>query len=111
MKTDIKKIAEAIEADAGQALPGLRSSLNEMVEGQVGRVYTPEQILVRSVRVKTGMTQREFAALIQTPVQTLRDWEQGRVTPSGSVMCLMTIFENCPETIAVLQAKSKKTYV
>lgn len=42
---DIEKVAQAIEADAGQELPGIRDALAEVKAGLVGRITTPEQIL------------------------------------------------------------------
>ena len=96
---DLAKIAKAIEVDAGMALPGLSESLAEMRRGIVGRIHTPEQILIRSARNKTGKTQQAFAELIKTPVATLRDWEQGRFNPSGAVLCLLHLISNHPDTI------------
>lgn len=81
-KIDTEKVAPAIEADAGETLPGLRQALAEAAAG-VGRVTTSEQILVRQAREKSGLTQAAFAERIGTPVATLRDWEQGR-RPSGN---------------------------
>lgn len=81
---DIEKIAKAIEADAGEPLPDLRQALEE-AKARVGRVTTPEQMLVRQAREAAGMTQPAFAERIGTPVATLRDWEQGRFAPSGAV--------------------------
>ena len=46
-KLNVKKVAAAIEADAGQALPGLRESLAQAKAGQFARVHTPEQIAAR----------------------------------------------------------------
>ena len=82
---DIEKIAQAIEADAGEALPDLRQSLLEMENQTIGRITTPEQLLVVSVRKRLKLTQQAFAELIKTPVATLRDWEQGRFKPNGVV--------------------------
>jgi putative transcriptional regulator len=96
---DIDKIAKAIEADAGFELPGLINSLTEMQQGISGRTHTPEQILIRLARNKTGKTQQAFAELIQTPVATLRDWEQGRFSPSGAVICLLHLISNHPDII------------
>ncbi len=45
---DIEKIAQAIEADAGELLPDLRQSLLEMQNLTIGRTTTPEQLLVVS---------------------------------------------------------------
>ena len=69
---DIEKIAKAIEGDAGEALPELRQALRKArdirASRAVGRVTTPEQLLVRSAGAKLGLSQAEFAARIGTPV-------------------------------------------
>lgn len=44
---DTDKVAKAIEADAGESLPGLREALAEAKAGQVGAVHTPKQIAAR----------------------------------------------------------------
>ncbi len=93
---DIEKIAKAIEADAGESLPDLRQALQE-AKARVGRVTTPEQVLVRQAREAAGMTQPAFAERIGTPVATLRDWEQGRFAPSGAVLCLLRLITRHPE--------------
>lgn len=100
---DIEQIAQAIEADAGKALPGLRQSLMEASHGEAGRVTTPAQILVRQAREKSGLTQQAFAECIATPVATLRDWEQGRFAPPGGVLCLLRLILAHPELIRELE--------
>lgn len=71
----IEKIAQAIGAECGEALPDLRQALAE-AEAGIGRVTTAEQILLRAARVNTGLSQKKFAQRINTPASTLRDWEQ-----------------------------------
>lgn len=93
---NIEKIARAIEQDAGMALPDVRQALAEAKAG-VGRVTTPEQLLVRAARAKAGLSQQAFAERIATPVATLRDWEQGRFTPPGGIVCLMRLIERHPD--------------
>ncbi|NEV65292.1 helix-turn-helix domain-containing protein [Thiorhodococcus minor] len=95
----IDSIADAIEADAGEPIPGLREGLEEMRAGRSGRRYTPEQLLVRSARSTLGLSQQAFADLIRTPVATLRDWEQGRFTPPGAALRLMEIAVRHPEVV------------
>lgn len=95
-KIDVEKVAKAIEADAGEALPDLRQALAEAKAG-VGRVTTPEQVIVRQAREKSGLTQAAFAERIETPVATLRDWEQGRFAPPGGVLCLLRLIIKHPE--------------
>ncbi|MGQ3054748.1 MAG: helix-turn-helix domain-containing protein [Roseateles sp.] len=102
-KFAIEAVAQAIEADAGEALPDLRQALNEAQAGE-GRVTTPEQMLVRQAREKSGLTQAAFADRIDTPVATLCDWEQGRFSPLGAVACLMRLIVNHPELAEELTA-------
>lgn len=96
-KIDIDAVTKAIEADAGESLADFRQALMEAKTGNVGRVTTPEQILVRQAREKSGLTQTVFAERIDTPVATLRDWEQGRFAPPGGVLCLLRLIVKHPE--------------
>ena len=100
---DIEAIAKAIEVDAGEGLPELRQALEE-AEAGMGRVTTAEQVLVRSARAKTGLSQQAFAERIATPVATLRDWEQGRFAPPGGVLCLLRLIVRHPELMEVMAA-------
>ncbi len=105
MKTheiDTEKMVAAIEADAGQTLPGLKQSIEEMKTGQAARITTPEQLLVREARKAVGYTQPKFAKAIKTPIGTLRDWEQGRFEPSGAAIALMGVIKNHPNIISEL---------
>jgi len=101
---NIEKIAAAIEKDAGVELPGLRKSLTEMENNLARRLYTPEQLLVRTVRLQLKLSQQAFADVIKTPVATLRDWEQGRSAPPGAVLCLLQIIMKNPEVLRELAA-------
>ena len=101
---DIEAVAHAIEADAGEALPDIRTALAEVQAGNVGRITTPEQILLRQARAKAGLTQLEFAKRIDTPAATLRDWEQGRFAPPGGVVCLLRLIIKYPELSQELSA-------
>jgi putative transcriptional regulator len=77
--------------------PDLRQALKEAKAGMTGRATTPEHILVRQAREKSGLTQTVFAERIDTPVATLRDWEQGRFAPPGGVLCLLRLIVKYPE--------------
>lgn len=103
-KIDVEKVAKAIEDDAGQPIEGLRESLAQAKAGVFARVTTPEQMLVRQAREASGLTQPGFAARINTPVATLRDWEQGRFVPPGGVLCLLRLIIKHPELSKELEA-------
>jgi putative transcriptional regulator len=96
---DVEQIAKAIEIDAGESIPNIRESLQEMEAGKLASTHTQEQLMLRAMRKKLGLSQSNFAQLICTPIGTLRDWEQGRYNPPGSVMCLVKIAEKRPEVI------------
>ena len=98
-KIDVEKVAAAIEADAGEALPDLRQALAEAKAG-LGRVTTPDQMLVRQAREQSGLTQTVFAERIETPVATLRDWEQARATAPDFAIAYVRVIAQHPDMVA-----------
>ena len=96
---NIDRIAKAIEDDAGEPIEGLRESLAEMKAGKFARKYTSEQLLLREARKVLKMSQPKFAALINTPVATVRDWEQGRFPPAGSAIVLCKVAIKNPDML------------
>jgi putative transcriptional regulator len=54
---------------------------------------------VAAIRVRTGMSQREFAKLIGVSVDTLQNWEQGRRQPSGPAVVLLRVLEHDAESV------------
>lgn len=93
---DIEAVAKAIEADAGQPIEGLSQSLKEMQKG-AGKAYTPEQIIIRETRERLKLTQTNMAKLINTPLPTLRDWEQGKTKPPAVAICLYSLISKHPQ--------------
>jgi putative transcriptional regulator len=51
----------------------------------------------RRVRAATRLTQAEFAARIDVPVDTVRNWEQGKRAPRGPARSLLKLIEHAPE--------------
>lgn len=49
------------------------------------------------LRRQLGMTQAQFASALGIPVATLRNWEQGRVTPDPAGRALLRIISRDPE--------------
>ncbi len=47
--------------------------------------------IIKELREKTGMTQKEFAEKFAIPVSTLRKWEQGEATPASYVISLIAM--------------------
>ena len=62
----------------------------------------------RDVRGRTGLTQAAFAARIGVPVETVRNWEQGKRSPRGPARALLKVIEQAPEAaFAVLAGKGR----
>jgi putative transcriptional regulator len=51
----------------------------------------------RRVRAATRLTQADFAARLGVPVETVRNWEQGKRAPRGPARALLKLIERAPE--------------
>src|SRR5437588_3436249 len=51
----------------------------------------------RSIRARSNLTQAEFAARIGVPIETVRNWEQGKRSPRGPARALLKLIEKAPE--------------
>lgn len=63
----------------------------------------PESSVVR-VRLKSGLSQAQFAAVLGVSKRTLEQWEQGRRQPSGAARTLLKIAERHPEVLLEVTA-------
>jgi putative transcriptional regulator len=52
----------------------------------------------RRVRKRTGLTQAAFAGRIGVPLDTVRNWEQGKRSPAGPARALLKVLDRSPET-------------
>ena len=50
----------------------------------------------RGVRAQTKLTQAEFASRIGVPIETVRNWEQGKRSPRGPARALLKLIEKAP---------------
>lgn len=51
----------------------------------------------RGIRARTRLTQAEFAARIGVPIETVRNWEQGKRSPRGPARALLKLIEQAPD--------------
>jgi putative transcriptional regulator len=59
----------------------------------------PSVIDVQAIRNKTGLSQAAFASRIGVPVGTLRNWEQGHRSPTGSARVLLALLDRNPRIV------------
>ena len=92
-------------------LESSRDVWQEVLEGaaqiKAGRgkrsLVQPGSPIVR-VRLKTGLTQAQFASLLGVSARTLEQWEQGRRVPSGAAKTLIQVAERHPEVLREIAA-------
>lgn len=62
-------------------------------------VYIPEDIDVKAIRAKLGMTQEEFSGRFGFSINTLRHWEQGRRVPEGPTRAYLLVIDRAPKAV------------
>src|SRR3981189_18849 len=51
----------------------------------------------KGVRARTKLTQAEFAARIGVPIETVRNWEQGKRPPPAPARALLKVIDKAPD--------------
>jgi putative transcriptional regulator len=57
----------------------------------------PDATNARRIRSQTRLTQAEFAARIGVPIETVRNWEQGKRSPRGPARALLKLLDHAPD--------------
>jgi putative transcriptional regulator len=74
--------------------PATPSALPDATPGETGALPA-----VRDLRRRAQLTQIEFAARLGVPVETIRNWEQGKRVPRGPARALLAVIAHSPETV------------
>lgn len=51
----------------------------------------------RRVRRRLGLSQAELSEQIDVPLETIRNWEQGKRRPTGAAKALLKVLDKAPE--------------
>ena len=78
-----------------EVLDGVR----EIKAGGGKRTKVEPRSPVTRARLKSGLTQAQFAKLLGVSRRTLEQWEQGRREPSGAAKTLVKVAEPYPEAL------------
>ena len=76
------------------AMPNAPPTTPDVAPGE-----TPALPAVRDLRRRAQLTQLEFAARLGVPVETIRNWEQGKRAPRGPARALLAVIAHSPETV------------
>lgn len=54
-------------------------------------------LFAQRVRKRLGLTQVEFSRRIDVSLDTIRNWEQGKRSPTGAARALLRVLDKAPE--------------
>jgi putative transcriptional regulator len=94
----LKADGRIVELRDGQEFPLAPSALRTPAEAST--------VEVRDLRRRACLTQQEFAAKLRVPVETIRNWEQGKRMPRGPARALLTLIAQAPDMVFAALAKS-----
>ena len=82
----------------------LLQAIRDVKGGKLGAKYQVEANDVVKARLKSGLSQAQFASVLHISPRTLQQWEQGRRHPSGAAETLLKIVFRQPEVLRDLSA-------
>jgi putative transcriptional regulator len=91
-------------ASAAATFVGAGAGADVQVGGQ-GR----DAAYAKGIRARAKLTQAEFAARIGVPIETVRNWEQGKRTPRGPARALLKVIDQAPQVAFAVLDTAKKT--
>lgn len=62
-------------------------------------VHIPQEIDVKAIRGKLGMTQEEFSGRFGFSIKTLRHWEQKQRAPEGPARAYLLVIDRDPKAV------------
>jgi putative transcriptional regulator len=72
-----------------------------------GAAAPPDAVYARGVRARTRLTQAQFAARIGVPIETVRNWEQGKRSPRGPARALLKVIDKAPDVAFAVLSTGK----
>lgn len=82
----------------------LIEAMREVLDDVTGKTPLPvvavvEDVDVKAIRKKLGLSQAKFAARFGFNVRVLQDWERKRHSPTGPVRAYLKVIERDPEAV------------
>lgn len=63
------------------------------------QIHVPADIDVAKIRHRLGLSQAEFSQRFGFNTASVKDWEQGRTTPTGPVRAYLKVIEKDPDAV------------
>jgi putative transcriptional regulator len=97
----LKADGRIVELKDGREMPlapSLKPAADTSRDARPRREVTPVP-QVRELRMRAQLTQAEFATRLCVPLETIRNWEQGKRMPRGPALALLAVIAHAPETV------------
>ena len=97
------RLVEIMPNGSERALPPTPESLQRLTTASIAPDRTVSEAApigadyARRVRAQTRLTQAEFASRIDVPIETVRNWEQGKRSPRGPARALLKLIDRAPD--------------
>jgi putative transcriptional regulator len=101
----VEILPDGSERDIAPDPRSIATAAHNAARAAAGRL--DDAAYARNVRSRTGLTQTAFAARIGVPVETVRNWEQGKRSPRGPARALLRVLEEAPEAAFAVLAKAR----
>ncbi|MBP0116318.1 MULTISPECIES: helix-turn-helix domain-containing protein [Bradyrhizobium] len=103
MRLRLKADGRVVELRDGQEFPVQPSAVELAANAAPADTSS---LAVRDLRRRACLTQMEFAAKLGVPVETIRNWEQGKRAPRGPARALLAVIAHAPDTVFQALAKA-----
>lgn len=89
------KVAESVRSGLPEALAFAEGTAEASHLG----VHIPQEIDVKAIRGKLGITQQEFAGRFGFSIKTLQHWEQKHRVPEGPTRAYLLVIDRDPQAV------------
>ena len=76
-------------------------------ETEPAKLHIPREFDIRAIRLKTGLSQSDFARQFGFTADQIKAWEQGRSRPLGGVRAYLLMIDTDHETVLRLLSQSR----
>jgi len=91
-----KNVSDELVAAMGEALA---IAMGEAAPAAVHQVEVMQDVDVRALRTRLGMSREQFAQRFRFPARTVQEWEQGRRRPDQAARAYLTVIDRNPKAV------------
>ena len=102
LKRGLKMTKKKLAPEMHKFQSDLLQSMREFKTGKYARVTQVQPLSAAQARACVGLSQEQFARLLDIPVRTLQEREQGRREPTGAARTLLRVAVHSPEALLSL---------